>query len=152
MCCRCFSCAACSPSPYPSPANLYLVEEVQRLSGFEVQIVAATTTEIESSIRSYLPAANVFVIDDIYEDIDDADFSVIEKQITEIADLEEVAGHSPVVKLVNFIVFSAVQDGASDIHIEPDDHHLRVRFRIDGQLFEKTHAAISDASRTIQPH
>jgi type IV pilus assembly protein PilB len=119
------------------PANLYLVEEVERLSGFEVQIVAATAAEIESSIRSYLPAANVFVIDDIYEDIDDADFSVIEKQVTEIADLEEVAGHSPVVKLVNFIIFSAVQDGASDIHIEPDDHHLRVRYRIDGQLFEK---------------
>ncbi|MDY7107969.1 MAG: GspE/PulE family protein, partial [Planctomycetota bacterium] len=69
--------------------------------------------------------------------IDDADVSVIEKQVTEIADLEEVAGHSPVIKLVNYLVYSAVQDGASDIHIEPDDHHLRVRYRVDGQLFEK---------------
>jgi type IV pilus assembly protein PilB len=119
------------------PANLYLVEEIQRLTGYEVHIVAATVSEIEGSLRAYLPAAHVFVIDDIYEDIDDADFSVIEKQVTEIADLEEVAGRSPVIKLVNYLVFSAVQDGASDIHIEPDDHHLRVRYRIDGQLFEK---------------
>ena len=119
------------------PTNLFLIEEIQRITGHEVQIVAVTAAEIEASLRAYLPAANVFVIDDIYEDIDDADFSVIERQVTELADLEEVAGHSPVVKLVNYLIYSAVQDGASDIHIEPGDHHLRVRYRVDGRLFEK---------------
>jgi type IV pilus assembly protein PilB len=119
------------------PANLFLMEEIERVSGHRVQIVAATESEIKASLQAYLPAANVFVIDDIYEDIDDADFSVIERTVTEIADLEEVAGHSPVVKLVNYIIFSAVHEGASDIHIEPDDHALRVRYRIDGTLFEK---------------
>jgi type IV pilus assembly protein PilB len=131
------------------PANLYLIEEIQRMTGHEVQIVATTGTEIEASLHSYLPAANVFVIDDIYEDISDADFSVIEKVATELADLEEVAGQSPVVKLVNFLLYTAVQDGASDVHIEPDDHRLRVRYRVDGRLFEKLlppyqmHAAIT---------
>ena len=119
------------------PANLFLIEEVSRLTGHEVQIAATTSSEIEASFRAYLPAANVFVIDDIYEDIDEADFSVIERQVTELADLEEVAGHSPVVKLVNYLIYSAVQDGASDIHIEPDDHCLRVRYRVDGRLYEK---------------
>jgi len=119
------------------PANLFLIEEIEQLTGYDVQLVAATAGEIEAAHRAYLPAANVFVIDDIYEDIDDADFSVIEKQVTELADLEEVAGHSPVVKLVNYLIYSAVQDGASDIHVEPDDHHLRVRYRVDGKLFEK---------------
>ncbi len=119
------------------PANLYLVEEIVRISGDEVQIVAATTADIRAALRSYLPEANVFVIDDIYEEIDDEDFSLIERQVTELADLEEVAGHSPVVKLVNYLIFSAVQDAASDIHIEPDDRRLRVRYRVDGRLFEK---------------
>jgi type IV pilus assembly protein PilB len=119
------------------PTNLFLTEEVQRLTGYQVQIVAATQNEIENALRAYLPAANVFVIDDIYEDIDDADFSVIERQVNEIGDLAEVAGHSPVVKLVNYLIYSAVQDGASDIHIEPADHQLRVRYRVDGKLFEK---------------
>jgi type IV pilus assembly protein PilB len=119
------------------PTNLFLIEEIQRRTGFEVQIVAVTASEIDATLRSYLPAANVFVIDDIYEDIDDADFSIIEKQVTELSDLEEVAGHSPVVKLVNYLIYSAVQDGASDIHIEPGDHHLRVRYRVDGRLFNK---------------
>ncbi|MCI0630725.1 MAG: Flp pilus assembly complex ATPase component TadA [Phycisphaerales bacterium] len=119
------------------PTNLFLIEEIQRLTGYQVQIVAVTASEIDASLRAYLPAANVFVIDDIYEDIDDADFSVIERTVTELSDLEEVAGHSPVVKLVNYLIYSAVQDGASDIHIEPGDHYLRVRYRIDGRLFEK---------------
>ena len=131
------------------PANLYLVEEVERLTGDQVQIVAATKGEISASLQAYLPAANVFVVDDIYEDIDDADFSVIEKQVADLADLKEVAGRSPVVKLVNYLIYSAVQEGASDIHIEPGNHRLRVRYRVDGKLFEKLsppyqmHAAIT---------
>ncbi|MGI9014846.1 MAG: GspE/PulE family protein [Phycisphaerales bacterium] len=119
------------------PANLYLIDEIERAAARTIQIVAATAGDIENAIRSYLPEANVFVIDDIYEDIDDADFSLIEKQVTELSDLEEAAGHSPVVKLVNFLIYSAVQDGVSDIHIEPDDRRLRVRYRLDGRLFNK---------------
>ncbi|MGY8755975.1 MAG: GspE/PulE family protein [Phycisphaerales bacterium] len=119
------------------PANLYLIEEIERRTGHRTQIVAATASDIESAHRSYLPAANVFVIDEIYEDIDEHDFAVIEHETTELADLEEDAGHGPVVKLVNFLIYSAVQEGASDIHIEPGDHSLRVRYRIDGRLFEK---------------
>jgi type IV pilus assembly protein PilB len=131
------------------PSNLYLVEEIARRTGHEVQIVAVASSEIETAISAWLPAANVFVIDDIYEDIAEEDFSVIERQVTELADLEQVAGHGPVVKLVNFIIYSAVQEGASDIHIEPDDQSLRVRYRVDGRLYEKLapphrmHAAIS---------
>ena len=131
------------------PANLFLVEEIERLTGHEVQIVAATKAEISSSLQAYLPAANVFVVDDIYEDIDDADFSVIEKQVADLADLQEVAGRSPVVKLVNYLIYSAVQESASDIHIEPGNHRLRVRYRVDGKLYEKLsppyqmHAAIT---------
>jgi type IV pilus assembly protein PilB len=119
------------------PANLYLLEEIERRTGHHAQIVAATAEDIEAAHRSYLPAANVFVIDEIYEDIDEHDFAVIEQVTTELADLEEDAGHGPVVKLVNFLIYSAVQEGASDIHIEPGDHSLRVRYRIDGKLFEK---------------
>ena len=48
-----------------------------------------------------------------------------------------VAGESPVIRYVNFLIASAVQDGASDIHIEPGDNALRIRYRIDGRLTEK---------------
>ena len=117
--------------------NLFLMEEIERLAGCKIQIVASSATDIRSTIRSYLADANVFVIDDIYEDIDDQDFSIVEKQVTDLGDLELIAGQSPVVKLVNYIIYSAVQDRASDIHIEADDHMSRVRYRVDGRLFIK---------------
>ncbi len=119
------------------PANLFLAEEINRLSGYDCQVVASTSEDIKNTLRQYLPKANVFVIDDIYEDLAEEDFAVVERQITELAELEEVAGHSPVVKLVNYLLYSAVQEAASDIHIEPDDGTLRVRYRIDGRLFER---------------
>ena len=117
--------------------NLFLMEEIERQCGCSIQIVASAEADIRTTIQSYLADANVFVIDDIYEDIDDEDFSVVEKQVTDLGDLELIAGQSPVVKLVNYIVYSAVQDRASDIHIEADDHNSRVRYRVDGRLFVK---------------
>ncbi|MCH2160716.1 MAG: Flp pilus assembly complex ATPase component TadA [Phycisphaerales bacterium] len=119
------------------PSNLYLFEDIRRRTGHQVRVVAAAMDDIDSAIEGYLPAANVFVIDEIYEDVRETDFSLIEREVAELTDLEEVAGHGPVVKLVNWLVYSAVQEGASDIHIEPGDRALRVRYRVDGRLFEK---------------
>jgi len=119
------------------PANVFVVEEAERVAGCPVQIVAATAHDIRQTLQTHMPSANVFVIDDIVDHSEPADFSVVEKEVTEIGNLEEVAGQSPVVKLVNYLIYSAVQDGASDIHIEPDEHRLRVRYRVDGRLFEK---------------
>ncbi|MFM2164224.1 MAG: Type traffic warden ATPase [Planctomycetota bacterium] len=119
------------------PANLYLFEEIRRRSGKQVQIVATTPGEIRAALDAYVPAANVFVIDEIVGDVDEQSFSVVEREVAEIEDLREVAGHSPVVKMVNWLLWNAVHEGASDIHIEPGDRRLRVRFRIDGRLFEK---------------
>ncbi len=119
------------------PANLYLFEEVRRRTAKNVQIVATTAGEIRAALDAYVPAANVFVIDDIVGDVDEQAFSVVEREVAEIEDLREVAGHSPVVKTVNWLLWNAVHEGASDIHIEPGDRRLRVRFRIDGRLYEK---------------
>lgn len=119
------------------PSNLYLFEDVERRTGHQIRVVAATRSEIDAAIEGYLPAANVFVIEEIYEDVRDADFSLIEREVAELTDLEEIAGHGPVVKLVNWLVYSAVREGASDVHIEPGDHTLRVRYRVDGRLYEK---------------
>ena len=120
------------------PANLFLAEEINRLSGYECQMVASVAEDIRITLRQYLPKANVFVIEDIYEDLNPDDFTIVERQVTELSELEEVAGHSPVVKFVNYLLYSAVQESASDIHIEPGDGTLRVRYRIDGRLFERT--------------
>ncbi len=119
------------------PSNLYLFEEIARRTGHRVQVAAAAASELENAIENWLPAANVFVIDDIHDGVGDADLTVLERQVSELTDLAEIAGHGPVVRLVNWLIHDAVEDGASDIHVEPGDRDLRVRFRIDGRLHEK---------------
>src|SRR5690606_41143263 len=62
---------------------------------------------------------------------------LVETNIQDLDNLAEVAGQSPVIKLVNYLLYSAVQDRASDIHIEREDHACRVRLRVDGKLMVK---------------
>jgi len=119
------------------PTNVFLIDEIERISGCKVQIVCSTGKDIKATLQTYLPAANVFVIDDIIDDEGLEDFTLIESITQDIGNLEEIAGQSPVVKLVNYLLYNAVRENASDIHIEPDDKKLRVRYRVDGRLYEK---------------
>ena len=120
------------------PANVFLLEEVGRITGCEVLIVACTAKDIKATLETHLPSANVFVIDDIFDDSESGEFALVqEKMVEDIADLEAAAEGSPVIKLVNYLIYNAVKEGASDVHIEPDDNSLRVRYRVDGSLYEK---------------
>ena len=119
------------------PTNVFLLDEIERMSGCKVQVVCSTTKDIRATLQTYLPAANVFVIDDIIDDESLEDFTLIENITQDISNLEEIAGQSPVVKLVNHLLYNAVRENASDIHIEPDDKSLRVRYRVDGRMYEK---------------
>ncbi|MFB3891516.1 MAG: GspE/PulE family protein [Phycisphaerae bacterium] len=120
------------------PANVFLLEEVGRLTGCDVLVVCATAKDIKATLETHLPSANVFVIDDIFDDQEEGGLALVqEKAVEDITDLEAAAEGSPVIKLVNYLIYSAVKDGASDIHIEPDDNSLRIRFRVDGSLRDK---------------
>jgi len=119
------------------PTDVFLIDELERITGCKVQVVCATAKDIKATLQTYLPAANVFVIDDIIDDEGLEDFTLIENITQDISNLEEIAGQSPVVKLVNYLLYNAVRENASDIHIEPDDKKLRVRYRVDGKLYEK---------------
>ncbi|MEO0511641.1 MAG: ATPase, T2SS/T4P/T4SS family [Planctomycetota bacterium] len=75
--------------------------------------------------------------DDILNEVDEADVAVDTKSNSSgPVDLEQQAGESPVIRYVNYIIQQAVREGASDIHVEPAEKKLKVRFRIDGVLFE----------------
>jgi type IV pilus assembly protein PilB len=121
----------------PEPANVFLIEEIERTTGHRVQVVAATAHDIRATLQTYLPNESVFVIDDIIEEVNFEEFSLIEQPSPDITSLEQAAGDSPVIKLVNYMIYNAVKEGASDIHIEPSERSLRIRYRIDGRLVEK---------------
>ncbi len=119
------------------PTNVFVIEEVERLTGCTVQVVAATHEDIERTRQAYLPSGQVFELDELTEHLHEDDLRVIEPRANDLMDPEAAAGDSPVIKLVNFLIFEAVKEGASDIHIEPGENRLRVRYRVDGRLYEK---------------
>ena len=119
------------------PSNVFLIEEIARLTGCTVQVVASTSADITAILSQFVNSANVFVIDDIIDDVAADSFELIESKVDDITNLEGMAGDSPVIKLVNYLIYSAVKEGASDIHIEPDEFSLRIRYRVDGVLYEK---------------
>lgn len=121
------------------PTNVFLLDEIERLSNCKIQVVCVTIKDIKATLETYMSDANVFVIDEIIDDDGLEDFTLIENITEDIANLEEVAGQSPVIKLVNYLLSNAVHENASDIHIEPDNKKLRIRYRVDGCLYEKMH-------------
>jgi type IV pilus assembly protein PilB len=117
------------------PSNLFLIEEIRSLTQLDVQLVVATGRDIRRMITT-LPNSTVFVIDDIIEDQHEAEVTLIEEASEDLGNFADAAGQSPVIRLVNYIIVNAVKEGASDIHIEPAEKCLRVRYRIDGRLYK----------------
>ncbi|ADB18299.1 type II secretion system protein E [Pirellula staleyi DSM 6068] len=117
------------------PSNLFLLEEIRGLTGLTVQIVASSAKDIRRMITT-LPDSKTFVIEDIIEDNSQTEVTLIESAVEDISDSTECAGQSPVIRLVNYVIYHAVKEGASDIHIEPAERCVRVRYRIDGKLYK----------------
>src|SRR5438874_3983572 len=117
------------------PTNLFLLDELAAITSLEVHVVATSAKDIRRMITT-LPDSKTFVIDDIIDDNTQADVTLIESAIDDIGDTTEFAGQSPVIRLVNYVIYNAVKDGASDIHIEPGERCLRIRNRIDGRLYK----------------
>ena len=117
------------------PSNLFLIDEIRGLTRLEVQIVSTTAKDVRRMITT-LPDSKTFVIDDIIDGNQQGDVTLIEA-VEDIADASaDVAGQSPVIRLVNYMIYNAVREGASDIHIEPAERCTRVRNRIDGKLYK----------------
>lgn len=120
-----------------SPDDVFLLDEIKRRLGVKsIKHVLVTTGDVLSIIETLTEAdgGEDYDIDEILSNVDEDDVEVV-KEEEEDVDAEEAAS-SPVVRFVNHIIQTALKEGASDIHIEPDEKVLRVRFRIDGILFD----------------
>ena len=118
------------------PANVFLPEEIERLTGHRVQIVAAPAADIQATLEAYLPGEKMFVVEDFAADVGEAEFNITippHKPPT----AEEGAMEPPVIRLVNACLFGALEEGAQDLHFEPGPVQFRVRYRIDGRLVER---------------
>ncbi|HEY7622874.1 MAG TPA: ATPase, T2SS/T4P/T4SS family [Solirubrobacteraceae bacterium] len=109
------------------PGNVLAIDDISLMSGYEVRAAVAAEQDIDALIQR-LNALDDVVIAEAIDEEDGA----------EVVDLRESAADAPVIKLVNSLIGQGVEQGASDIHFEPVDGDLVVRYRIDGVLSEAT--------------
>ncbi len=118
------------------PSNIFAIDEIKFHTGYNVEPVVASEAAIREAIEHYYSAKGPSY-EELMQGFDDSEVSVLESEDDEASvDLEKSAGEAPVVKLVNLILLDAIKKGASDIHVEPYEKDFRVRFRIDGVLYE----------------
>ena len=117
------------------PSNIYAVDDLKVLTGYNIEAVVASEPAIREAIERYY-AIKGPSLEDIVSDMDD-DVSVAESaDDVGVEEAARAADDAPVIKLVNLILKDAIGKGASDIHIEPYEKDFRVRFRIDGVMYE----------------
>ena len=121
------------------PSNIYAIDDIKFVTNFNIDVVVAAEASIGEAIEKYYTSNVSF--EDVMVDFNDGGNEDIElaSDIDEdinVLDLEKSAGDAPVVKLVNLVLLDAIRKGASDIHIEPYEKQLRIRYRIDGMLYE----------------
>ncbi len=127
------------------PSNVFAMDDVKFMTGYKVEPVVAAETGIRLAIDKYYGSTHAIELKKVMEDLSEeagtgTDLEVLEEeQDLDLATLEEESEQAPVVKLVNIVLTDAIKRGASDIHIEPYEKEYRVRYRIDGILYEMMH-------------
>jgi type IV pilus assembly protein PilB len=118
------------------PSNIFAIDDIKFMTGFKVEPVVAAETSIKNAINKHYDSAGM--VEDIMKNFDDKDVEALREDEDAInaAELGKAAEDAPVVKLVNLILTDAIKKGASDIHIEPYEKTFRVRYRIDGVLYD----------------
>jgi len=121
------------------PSNIFAVDDIKFVTNLTIDVVVASEQAISEAIERYYTANVTF--DDVMVDFSESGEEGVElagdvDEDLNILDLEKSAGDAPVVKLVNLVLLDAIRKGASDIHIEPYEKQLRIRYRIDGMLYE----------------
>jgi len=134
------------------PSNLFVTDDVKFLTGYNVERVLASYNQIKAAIEKYYggeqkPQPQEGLAASISDTLDVLEIVTEDNQEVNVAELEKSASDAPIVKFVNAIITDAINKGASDIHIEPYEKFMRIRYRIDGVLYEvsRPHLAIKEA-------
>src|SRR5580700_1964391 len=120
------------------PTNVFAMDDIKFMTGFNVEPVVASETAITEAIGKFYGSVEAGEeLDKVMKDLAGEETEMelaAEEAEMDLAALERAADEAPIIKLVNLVLTDAVKRGASDIHIEPYERELRVRFRVDGLL------------------
>ena len=126
------------------PTNVFAMDDIKFMTGYNVEPVVASEIAIREAVEKYYGSSHALelkkVMDQMAEDDSAASLELMEDDDEmDVAALEAATEEAPVVKLVNIILTDSIKKIASDIHLEPYEKDFRVRFRIDGVLYEIMH-------------
>ncbi|HOI15510.1 MAG TPA: type IV-A pilus assembly ATPase PilB [Geobacteraceae bacterium] len=117
------------------PSNIFAIDDIKFMTGYNVEVVVASDSGIKSAIDKFYDQSASLA--DMMSDLDMEDLEVVaDHEEVDVTSLERATEDAPVVKLVNMILSDAIKRKSSDIHIEPYERSFRVRYRIDGVLYE----------------
>jgi len=117
------------------PTNISAIDDIKFITGYNVEIVVASETMIKRTIEKLFDSSSM--LDDVMSTFDDSEMELIqEEDELNVSELKKETEDAPVIRLVNHILVDAIRKGASDIHLEPYEKIFRVRYRIDGVLYE----------------
>ncbi len=117
------------------PSNLFAIEDIKFMTSYNVEMVVTSELDIKGAIDKYYDQSASLA--DVMDNLDMEDLELVDTEETvDVSSLEKSTEDAPVVKLVNLILMDAIKKKASDIHIEPYEKMFRVRYRIDGVLYE----------------
>ncbi|MBK8217364.1 MAG: type IV-A pilus assembly ATPase PilB [Myxococcales bacterium] len=118
------------------PTNLHAIDDLKFLTGYNIEPVIASENAILAAIeRNYSVGPSY---DEVMAGFDESEIEFTgEEEEMNVLELEKASADAPVIRLVNMILLNAIKKGASDIHIEPYEKSLRVRYRVDGVLVEE---------------
>lgn len=120
------------------PLNIFAIDDIKMLTKHEIDPVLATESDIKESINSYYGAQTemVKILEEAKEKEKAEELKIVEEEEIDISRLTEESRKAPIVKMVDLILAEAIKKRASDIHLEPCEKALRIRYRIDGRLQE----------------
>ncbi len=125
------------------PTNVFAIDDIKFMTGYRVEPVVAAETAIRAAIDRYYGSTHAIELKKVMENMTEeaaTDLEVLdEEEELDLGALEDESEQAPVVKLVNIVLTDAIKRSASDIHVEPYEKDYRVRYRIDGILYDVMH-------------
>ena len=129
------------------PSNIFAVDDLKFATGNNIEVVVTSERSIRNAIERFYGSQQEWedaqkarestaAVDRLLGDLDDVLLELTGEENIDINDLEKASEEAPVIKLVNHLLMDSIRKGASDIHIEPYEKDLRVRYRIDGVLYD----------------
>ncbi len=118
------------------PTNIIAMDDMKTLTNYAIDLVIATEQNIESAISNYYAAGSEAAISSIIAEGEGSgeELEVVEEEKVDVSEISAESKKAPVVKVVSMILNEALNKRASDVHIEPQEKSLRVRYRVDGRL------------------